>query len=129
MQITVTLAVFFSYLLMLAAYFLPRQRFFHIPAMLAIIIFDMGVPIYLYMHREWWQRLIEKQEILSSLVWMHFFLLIAMYVLDAIQIYTASKVLKGDQTAREEHKAHGKALLVVRGLVIVSGAMLANPEG
>lgn len=128
MLTTITLAVLFSYLLMIAAYFLPRQRFFHIPVMLAIIVFDMGVPIYLYTHRNWWRRLVEQQEIFSSLVWMHFILLIAMYALDAVQIHTASKILRGDPAARSEHRTQGKALLLVRGLVVISGAILANPE-
>jgi hypothetical protein len=122
------IAASLTYLLMLAAYFLPRRRYFHIPAMIAIILFDVGMPFYLYMHRDWWHRLIEQQNILSSLVWMHFLLLATMYTLDAAQIYTARKLLKGDPEAREEHRSQGKALLIVRGLVILTGAALASPE-
>lgn len=122
-----TLAAAFSYLLMLAAYFLPRWRWFHIPVMLSVMAFDVSLPVYLYLHRRWWHRLIEQQEIFSSLVWMHLILLISMYALDAVQILTARKILKGDETARAEHRSQGKALLIVRGLVIVSGAILADP--
>ncbi len=128
MLLITTLAAVFSYLLMLAAYFLPRQRFFHIPAMLAIVVFDVALPVYLYLHREWWHRLIDQQEIFSSLVWMHFLLFITMYALDAAQIHTARKMLKGDLAARADHHSQAKALLIVRGLVILSGAILANPE-
>jgi len=128
MLLTTSLAAIFSYLLMLAAYFQPRRRFFHIPVMIAIMVFDVSVPIYLYLHRNWWHRLIEQQEIFSSLVWMHFILLIAMYALDAVQIHTARKILKGDLTARDDHHALGKALLIVRGLVVLSGAILASPD-
>lgn len=128
MLLTTSLAALFSYLLMLAAYFRPRQRFFHIPVMIAIMVFDVSLPVYLYLHRHWWHRLIEQQEIFSSLVWMHLILLIAMYALDAVQINTARKMLKGDLAARNDHHTQGKALLVVRGLLILSGAILANPE-
>ncbi len=120
------LAAFSTYLLMLAAYFLARYRFFHIPAMISIMLFDLGMPIYLYTHRRWWHRLIEQQDILSFLVWMHFGLIITMYVLDVAQILTARKLLRGDIDARAEHHSQGKALLVVRALVIVTGSILAD---
>ena len=128
MLLTISLVAIFSYLLMLAAYFLPRRRYFHIPVMIAIMLFDVSVPIYLYLHRNWWHRLVEQQEIFSSLVWMHFILFFAMYALDAVQILTARKMLKGDLTARVDHHTQGKALLVVRGLVVLSGAILASPD-
>jgi len=128
MLLTTSLAALFSYLLMLAAYFLPRQRFFHIPVMIAIMVFDVALPIYLYLHRNWWHRLIEQQDIFSSLVWMHFILLITMYALDIVQINSARKILKGDNSARDDHHTQGKTLLIVRGLLILSGAILANPE-
>lgn len=128
MLLITTLAAISSYLLMLAAYFLPRQRWFHIPSMLAVIVFDVSLPVYLYLHRDWWHRLIEQQEIFSPLIWMHFTLFIAMYALDGAQIHTARRMLKGDEAAREDHRTQARALLIVRGLVIVSGAILANPE-
>jgi hypothetical protein len=117
-----------TYLLMLAAYFLARHRLFHIPAMIAVVSFDLGMPVYLYTHRNWWHRLIEEQDLFSFLVWMHFGLLITLYGLEAAQIYTASKLLRGDGAARRDHRNQGKALLMVRGLVIATGAILANPE-
>jgi hypothetical protein len=128
MLLTASLTALFSYLLMLAAYFMPRRRYFHIPVMVATILFDVSLPVFLYLHRDWWHRLVEQQEIFSSLVWMHLILLITMYALDAIQIHTARKILKGDASAHGDHHSHGKALLIVRGLVIISGAILANPD-
>ncbi len=128
MLLTTSLAAFLSYLLMLAAYFRPRQRYFHIPVMIATMVFDVALPIFLYLHRNWWHRLIEQQDIFSSLVWMHFILLITMYALDGAQINSARKVLKGDFTARDDHHSQGRALLIVRALVILSGAILANPD-
>ena len=117
-----------TYLLMLAAYFLARYRAFHVPAMIAILGFDLAMPVYLYTHRNWWHRLIEQQDLFSFLVWMHFGLLVTLYGLEAAQVYTATKLLGGDSEARRDHHNQGKALLAVRGLVIVTGAILANPE-
>lgn len=125
--ITIAAAIL-SYLLMLAAYFLHRQRWLHIAAMLAIIVFDVAMPFYLYLHRNWWKRLVEEGDITSFLVWMHLGLLITMFVLDGAQILTARKIFKGEQEARTDHRTQGKALLVVRGLVVLTGAILSNPE-
>ena len=116
-----------SYLLMLTAYFLPRQRLFHIPAMFAVMAFDLALPVYLYTHRDWWHRLVEQQEIFSPLIWMHFALFFVMYALDGAQILSGRKLLKGGEAIRADHRAQARILLVVRGLVIVSGAILANP--
>lgn len=120
------IAATLSYLVMLLAYFHPKRRYFHIPVMIAVIVFDVGMPFYLYMNRDWWKRLIEQHEILSILVWFHFFLLIAMYALEVVQIQTARKMLKGDAAARADHRSQGKAMLLVRGLVILSGATLVE---
>jgi hypothetical protein len=116
-----------TYLLMLAAYFLPRFRYFHIPVMVSCLLFDIGMPVYLYTHRHWYHRLVEQGDIFSFLIWMHFGLLITMYVLYGTQISTALKLFKGDPEARTDHHGQGKALLLARGLVIVTGAILANP--
>jgi hypothetical protein len=122
-----TVAAILTYLLMLAAYFLPHRRWFHIPAMSSIMLFDLGMPIYLYTHRNWWHRLVEQGDMFSFLVWMHFGLLITMYVLDGAQIHSARKIFRGEQGARAMHHAQGKALLMVRGLVILTGAIMAEP--
>jgi hypothetical protein len=122
------IAAAISYLVMLAAYFQPHRRYFHIPVMISVIVFDVGMPFYLYTHRNWWKRLIDQHEILSILVWFHFFLLIAMYALEVVQILTARRMLKGDAGARADHRGQGKAMLLVRGLVILSGATLVESE-
>ena len=116
-----------TYLLMLAAYFLPRFRYFHIPVMVSCLLFDIGMPVYLYTHRHWYHRLVEQGDIFSFLIWMHFGLLITMYVLYGTQINTALRMFKGDPDARADHHGQGKALLLARGLVIITGAILANP--
>jgi len=127
MPITTTAALL-SYVLMVAAYFLHRQRWFHVPVMLSIIVFDIAMPFYLYLHRNWWKRLVEEGDLASFLVWMHLGLLITMFVLDGAQIVTARRIFKGDQAARADHRTQGRALLAVRGLVVLTGAILANPE-
>lgn len=72
--------------------------------------------------------MIDQQEILSSLVWMHLGLIITLYALYIAQTYTIGKMLKGSLEARNDHRSQGKALLLVRGLMILTGAILANPE-
>lgn len=116
-----------TYLLMVAGYFLPRIRPLHIAVMLAVIAFDLGMPLYLYTHRNWYHRLIEQEDITSFLVWMHLGLLVGMYVLEAMQILTARKMLRGDKAARTDHRLQAQMLLLARALVIVTGAILANP--
>ena len=127
MTLSPFLAACASYLLMLAAYFLPKRRAFHMPAMGATIIFDVAMPFFLVTHRNWWHRLIEQNDIFSFLVWMHFGLLITMYALEAAQIATARQILKGVPSARAAHHSQGRALLMARGLVIVTGGFLAEP--
>jgi len=126
MPLTIVAALV-SYVFMLAAYFLHRQRWFHIPVMLAIVVYDVAMPIYLYTHRDWYHRLIEQEDMFSFLVWMHFGVLVGMYALDGMQILSARKMLRGDPAARTDHHAQGKMMLFARGLVIVTGAILAGP--
>lgn len=114
-----------SYLLMLAAYHLHRIRHFHIPVMISVMIFDLSFPFYLYSHRHWWHRLIDKGEIFSSLVWMHVGILLTMYALYGFQILTAMKIMKGDFEARSAHRSQGKVMLVVRLFAILTGILLA----
>lgn len=119
------IAALVSYLVMLLAYFQPRRRQLHIPVMLAIIVFDLLLPFYLYAHGHWYRRLVDEMEFFSALVWMHFIVLASMYVLDGMQIISARKMLQGELDARAQHRSQGRALLFVRLFVILSGAMLA----
>ena len=117
-----------TYLLMLAAFFWNQRRRFHITVMISIMVFDLLMPFYLYANRDWKTRLIDHGDILSFLVWTHFGLLIALFVLYAIQIAAGRRLLRGDVTARPEHRSVAKGILLVRALVIVSGALLVQPE-
>ncbi len=127
MSLIAIYAALASYGAMVAAYFLHRHRWLHVPVMLACLAFDVGMPIYLYTHRDWYHRLIEQGDMFSFLVWMHLGLLVGMYALYGMQILTARKILAGDSAARADHRAQGKMMLLARGLVIVTGAILANP--
>jgi len=118
-----------TYLLMLAAFFVPHMRRIHVPVMTGIMIFDVSVPFYLYLNRDWNARLIESGDILSIAVWMHFGLVITLYVIYVLQILAAKKLLKSaEDEIRPEHRGLGIAILIVRALVIFTGAMLIDPE-
>lgn len=118
---------FASYLLMLIAFYWAKWRVLHVPVMISLILFDLGMPFYLYATRDWYKRLIEQGDIASFGVWMHLGLVVTLYGLHAFQIASARGVLRGDAMARVTHHGQGKAILVVRGLVILTGAILAEP--
>ena len=115
-----------SYLVMLIAMRLHRIRALHISLMTAIVLFDLSMPFYLYATRDWKTRLIDDGDILSFGVWTHFGLIVALFVLYAIQIMAGRKLMRGDDAARSEHKSSAIGILLVRALVIVSGGMLAQ---
>lgn len=96
--------------------------------MVAIIIYDICMPFYLYATRDWYRRLIEQEEIFSMMIWTHVILLITLYVLYALQVMAGRRLLKGDQEPREDHAAQGKGILITRALVIISAMMLVEPE-
>ena len=117
-----------SYLLMLAAYFYSRYRWFHVPVMATIAIVDVLFPFYLYLTHDWYRRLIVHEEIFSFLIWMHFGLDLTLYALYILQVLTARKIFAGSVEARQEHHSQGKAILLVRGLVIATALLLVDPE-
>ena len=118
-----------TYPIMLFAYHMRQRRKIHIPIMVAIMIFDLLMPFYLYATRDWKTRLIDDGDILSFMVWTHIGLLITLFVLYGLQIAAGRRLLKGDVTARPEHRSIAKGLLLVRALVIASGALLVQGTG
>lgn len=116
-----------TFVIMLATFFLARMRRVHIPVMITIMVIDLFFPVYLYMTRDWHKKLIEHGEIFSFLMWMHFILVITLYVLYVVQIQTARRLLGGDDAVRKDHRAQGIGILITRGLVIFTGALLAEP--
>jgi len=117
-----------TYVLMLVAYRLPQLTLVHRPIMAAIISLDLMFPFYLYANKEWGRRLIEQQEIFSFMVWMHLILVIALYMLYIVQIRSARAMLRGEAVARNEHKSQGLGIIIARGLVLITGAMLVESE-
>ena len=121
------LAAAASYALMVVAFYLHRFRPFHIAVMVSCMLFDIGMPFYLYMHRPWYKRLVEGGEILSFLVWMHVALLITLYFMYVVQVTTGLRLVRHDENPRDAHRAQAKAIIWIRALVVLSGAMLYVP--
>ena len=128
MFVETVIAGVLTYILMVAAFYLHRIKSFHVPVMILIILFDMFMPVYLYTTRDWKTRLIDDGDIFSFGVWMHFGLLIALFVLYTIQILAGRKLLQGDQSGRAEHRNVAKGILAVRALVILTGALLVQAQ-
>jgi hypothetical protein len=118
-----------TYFVMLIAFWQSRRRAVHMPLMAGLILFDLCMPFYLYATRDWYKRLIEHGDITSFGVWMHLGLVLTLYVLYAFQVLSVRGVLAGHTEARDAHRGQAKALLLVRGLVVLTGALLAeSPE-
>ncbi len=117
-----------TYVLMLIAFFLVKYRPLHISIMSSVMVLDFLFPIWLVFNRDWYKRLIEQEEILSFMIWMHFMLVLALYALYVMQIITAHRMLKGEMEVKPDHRSQGIAVLIVRGLVIASAAMLIDPS-
>lgn len=121
------LFAFATYLLMLVAYFWSWRRRFHIPVMIGVILFDLCMPFYLYLNKDWYRRLIEQGELTSFLLWTHFLLLITLYILYFMQVQTGRRLFSGQASMRAEHGPQGRGVLVVRACVIITGALLVEP--
>jgi len=128
MLVETVIAATLTYGLMLLAFYYYRVRVFHVSVMVLIVLFDIAMPFYLYMTHDWKARLIDDGDIFSFLLWTHFGLLIALFVLYFVQIAAGRRLLRGDQAVRDEHKNVAKGLLLVRALVIMSGALLVQAE-
>ncbi len=116
-----------SYVLMVMAFFLARRRVIHVPIMAGSMLFDLMVPVYLILTKDWYKRLIEQEEIFSFMIWMHFILVLTLYALYGLQVMTVKKMIAGDEVARKEHHTQGKGILIARGLVVLSALMLIEP--
>jgi len=121
------IAAFLTYGVMVAGYFLHRYRRWHIGIMGLVILFDVAMPFYLFMTRDWVTRLIDKGDILSFGLWTHFGLVITLYALYIVQVQTAVRLWRGDHGQRQTHRQQAQGILLVRGLVVITGAWLAEP--
>jgi hypothetical protein len=116
------------YLLMLFAAHMHKHRMIHIPAMSFVMIFDLLMPVYLYMNRDWEERLIDGGEILSFAISMHVGLVLTLYAMYAMQISEGRKLLRGKKKARAAHKNQAMGIMAVRLMVVLTGAILYEPE-
>jgi len=119
-------AALLTYALMLAAFQYAKHRMFHVLAMTSVILFDLGMPVYLYIFKDWYRRLIVESEITSLIVWIHLMMIVMMYALYVMQVKTALRLLRNDNSVRIDHGAQGRATLLVRALVIFTGAILVE---
>ncbi|WP_239255732.1 hypothetical protein [Candidatus Nitrotoga sp. M5] len=94
--------------------------------MISVILFDLGMPVYLYMYKDWYRRLIIESEITSLIVWMHLMMIVMMYALYVMQVKTGLRLLRSDNGVRIDHGAQGRATLLVRAFVIFTGALLVE---
>ncbi len=117
-----------TYLLMVAAFYNARIRMFHVPVMVSIMLCDLLFPIYLVLTRDWYQRLIVEEDILTFGVWIHLGAVISLFVLYAVQIQAGRGLLSGDNDSRyrRDHRSQGKGILLVRAMVIITGALLVQ---
>ncbi|HED38837.1 MAG TPA: hypothetical protein ENJ13_00230 [Chromatiales bacterium] len=120
-------------LLQFAAFYFAHIRTFHISVMVSLLIFDLTFPIYLFMTRDWYNQLIAQGDILTFGVWIHFMLVITLYVLYAVQVQVARAIVSGKEDAervialKKDHRAQGLGILITRPMMIFTGALLA-PE-
>jgi len=119
-----TIAATITFVFMLAAFKLSHIRKFHVTTMVACVIFDICMPIYLVLNRDWYGRMIEGGEILNFLLWMHIGLIVTLYILYIMQIRIGRKLLAGDKTEKESHIAQAKGIILTRAFVIITGALL-----
>lgn len=118
-----------TYLAMWVGFFLARTPKLHVPIMAGAMLCDLGMPFYLVATRDWYGRLIVHLEIFSFLIWLHFILLITLYVMYVMQIMAGRRLLKtpGDAQVRAEHRGQAWVILTVKALVIFTGALLVEP--
>lgn len=121
-----TIAATITFILMLVAFKYSHLRKFHITTMVGCMIFDLLMPFYLYLNRDWYERLITGGEILNFLIWMHIGLVLTVYVLYVMQIKEGKKVLAGG--SRQDHIFQGKGIILARALMISTGALLYEAQ-
>lgn len=115
-----------TYLVMVAAFYLRKARKLHMAVMATIIVIDFGFPVYLVLTHDWWKRLIIDGEILSFMLWMHLILVLTLYMFYGLQISAARQMLRGEKKGRADHRRQALGVLIVRALVIITGALFAK---
>jgi uncharacterized membrane protein YozB (DUF420 family) len=132
---TSVLLVLMSFVLLAAAWYWRKQRRFHIAAMSFLMVFDFFFPVYLYLTHDWWKRLIVDGDIFSFSLWSHLILVMVLYALYVLQVMAGRTMLQNTadsedhKRTREEHRKQFIGIVVMRLLVLASGALMIIPKG
>ena len=132
-MVTSGLLVLMRLALLAAAWYWRKLRRFHIAAMSFLMVFDLFFPVYLYLTHDWWKRLIVDGDIFSFLLWSHLIFVMVLYALYVLQVMAGRAMLQNSpdsedhQRTREEHRKQFIGIVVVRLLVLASGALLIVP--
>ena len=115
---------------MLAGFALRRHRRVHITLMSIVILYDCSMPVYLFLTRDWYKRLVVNEDILTFGLWMHLGLVMFLYVLYVFQIQAGRQIMMSppSEEARDNHRKQGIALFITRAFVVLTGAMLYDPQ-
>lgn len=113
---------------MAVGFYLHKRRAWHITLMSSVMLFDLLFPVWLYLTHDWKRRLIDDGELLSFLIWTHFFLIMTLYSLYVLQVLAGRQLDDGLREARESHRLQSRGIFAVRIFVFLSGALLIAPD-
>ena len=125
---TSVILVLISFMVMAGAIYGRKRHALHISMMGSVMLFDLIFPVWLYLTHDWKHRLIDQGDILSFLVWAHFFLIMTLYVLYVLQIQEGKQLLAKQKDARQNHRVQSRGIILVRVFVFLSGALLIAPD-
>jgi len=125
---TSIILVLISFTVMACAFLYRKKHRVHIALMVAVMIFDMLFPVWLYLTHDWKHRLIDQGELFSFLIWTHLFLILTLYSLYVLQIQEGKQLLAKKKNARQNHRVQSKGIVIVRIFVFLSGALLIAPD-
>ena len=112
---------------MAGAWRYSRMRALHASLMGLVMAFDVLFPLYLYLVNDWYRRLIVKEEIFSFSIWMHFMLIVVLYMLYVFQIQAGLGLWRGvgnPVDVRKTHHQQARGILVARLMVFITGVLL-----
>jgi len=127
MKISVIL-VLSSFLIMVMGFYVRKRHNWHIALMSSVMLFDTMFPLWLYLTHNWKRRLIDEGELLSFLIWTHFFLILTLYSLYVMQIQAGRQLHGGLRSARASHRVQSQGIFTVRVFVFLTGALLIAPD-
>jgi len=125
---TSILLVLASFVVMAVGWWQRHRPLLHVPLMVAVMLFDLLFPVWLYTIHDWKHQLIDEGSILSFAVWMHWGLMIMLLVLYGLQISIGRAILCGDGACRKDHRGQAVGIVLVRTTVFFSGVMLMFPS-